>query len=89
MGKPLFSDKFVSNESITLVEESKIFQDDTIVSETFNGLFSNAVKNLNIVVKSEFSQINIIATSDPVKNARYEDNHSISKIKGIAGKASL
>ena len=81
MVKSLFSDKFLSNESITLVEGSEIFQDDTKVSETFNNFFSNAVKNLNIVVQSEFSQKNIISPTDPVTNAilRYEDHPSIIK----------
>ena len=67
---------FLSNESITLVEGSKIFQD--------------AVKNLNIVVQSEFSQKNIIATTDPVRHAilRYEDHPSIIKIKDMAGDAN-
>ena len=90
MVKPLFSDKFLSNESTTLVEASKIFQNDTKVSETFNDFSSNAVKHLNIIVKSEFSQNNIIATTDPVKNAvlRYEDHPSNSKIKDIAEDAN-
>ena len=90
MVKPLFSDKFLSNGSITLVEGSEIFQDDTKVSETFNNFFSNAVKNLNIVVQSEFSQKNIISPTDPVTNAilRYEDHPNIIKIKGTAGDAN-
>ena len=67
MVKPLFSDKLLSNESIPLVEGSNIFQDDTKVSETFNYFFSNAGKNLNIAVNIEFSQKNIITTTDPVK----------------------
>ena len=72
------------------MEGSNIFQDDTKVSETSNDFFSNAVRNINIVVKSEFSQKNIIATTDPVKNAilRYEDHPSIIKIKDIAGDAN-
>ena len=90
MVKPLFSDKFLSNESITLVEGSEIFQDDTKVSETSNNFFSNAVKNFNIVVQSEFSQKNIISPTDPVTNAilRYEDHPSIIKIKDTAWDAN-
>ena len=69
---------------------SNIFQDDTKVSETYDGFFSDAVKHLSIVVQSEFSQKNINATTDPVRHAilRHEDQPSIIKRKDIAGDAN-
>ena len=84
--KPLFSDKFLSNETITLVEGSEIIQDNTKVSEAFNDFFSNAVTNLNIEVPTEFLNTSV-ATTDPVQNAilRYKDHPSIMKIKGKYG----
>ena len=80
--KPLFSDKFLSNETITLVEGREIIQDNTKVSETFNDFFSNAVTNLNIEVPTEFLNTSV-ATTDPVQSAilRYKDHPSIMKIK--------
>ena len=82
--KPLFSEKFLSAESITLVEGNEIFQDDDKVSETFNDFFSNAVSNLNIQMNNDYLNKNVSET-DPVLNAikRYENHPSIVKIKEV------
>ena len=46
--KPMFSDKHVSNNKITLLEGDEIISRDKEVAETFNSFFTNAVNNLNI-----------------------------------------
>ena len=46
--KPLFSEKTMSSDKITLIENDLIISKDQEVAETFNSFFSNAVKNLNI-----------------------------------------
>ena len=80
--KPLFSDKFLSNEIITLVEGSEVIQDNTKVCEVFNDFFSNAVSNMNIQINSELLNDTIDVT-DPVQKAifKYKDHPSIMRIK--------
>ena len=46
--KPLFSEKPISTENITLIENNVIVTEDEKVANIFNSCFSNAVKNLNI-----------------------------------------
>ena len=46
--KPFFSDKKVSNEYITLVDNNEIISEDSVIAETFNTYFSDVVKSLNI-----------------------------------------
>ena len=46
--KPIFYGKIKSENSITLVEDTKIFQDEGELVETFNKLFVSIVKNLGI-----------------------------------------
>ena len=48
--KPLFCDKNMTSDRITLVEKGEIFQDEKAVAEMFNDFFSNAVKDLNIMM---------------------------------------
>ena len=46
--KPVFSNKSVNRESITLVKANKILSENLEVAETFNAFFSNIVKEMNI-----------------------------------------
>ena len=46
--KPLFSDKAVSTNNITLIEDNEIIDDDYRIAEIFKEHFENAVNNLNI-----------------------------------------
>ena len=46
--KPLFSDKSKSNKKIILLEDDSIIEDDKTVAETFNNLFADTIKNLDI-----------------------------------------
>ena len=46
--KPLFSDKILTGDNITLVEGSEIIDDSKEIAEMFNCFFSNAVNKLGI-----------------------------------------
>ena len=46
--KPMFSNKSVNRESITLVKRDKILSENLEVAETFNAFFSNIVKDMSI-----------------------------------------
>ena len=84
--KPLFSEKVVSSENITLVENNAICGNDGQVSEILNQFFSNAVMNLSIETNSENLNENVYEL-DPVKRAikKYEHHPSILKIKDKFG----
>ena len=84
--KPLFSEKVLSTESITIVEKGTIYTDDSDVSQIFSHFFSNAVKNLNIVTNTDVVNNNI-NDPDPINRAimKYEHHPSILKIKEIFG----
>ena len=43
--KPFFSEKVLTTDGITLVEDKDIYDDDAKVAEIFNIFFSNAVNN--------------------------------------------
>ena len=47
--KPLFSEKVMSMESTTLVENVTMYNNDSNVTQIFNQFFSNVVKILNIL----------------------------------------
>ena len=88
--KPLFSEKNVSTDNITLIENNVIVSEDKKVAEIFNCFFSNAVKNLNIDSYEHFSFDNYILckeneSDDPIITAieKYEEHPSIIKIKEI------
>ena len=79
--KPFFSDKKVSNENITLVDNNEIISEDSVIAETFNTYFSDVVKSLNINIKPEFlEESNSI--DDPIYKAinKYKKHPSILKI---------
>ena len=80
--KPLFSEKIMSTENITLVENNIICGNDGQVSEILNEFFSNAVKNLNIEINSDYLNENVYEL-DPIRSAiiKYEHHPSILKIK--------
>ena len=85
--KPLFSEQAMSTNSITLIENNTIIDDDKVLSEVFNGSFRNAVKNLNIEPYEPFSidrHENSI-DDDPICRAirKYENHLSILKIKEV------
>ena len=88
--KPLCSDKAVSSNSITLIENKEIVSDDQKIANIFSSFFSNAVRNLNIEYYEHFSWdryfvCNEIENEDPILKAieKYEDHPSIIKIKEL------
>ena len=80
--KPLFTEKAVSTDSITLIENDVIINDDLKLAETFNEFFSNAVKNLNI---RYYEPDEVPTEVDPILRIieKYKDHPSILKIKEV------
>ena len=46
--KPILSNKVVSNEKVTLIEDNNIVENDKKTATVFNNFFSNIIKNLGI-----------------------------------------
>ena len=73
--KPLFSDKCISSDPITLIEKTSVrneemVSDDKQTAVIFNRFFSNAVKNLNIDYFEHFSFDCVYSENmDPIQNA--------------------
>ena len=82
--KPFLSDKVNSTENITLFEENVISSDDETNAKIFSNFFANAVKNLNIELKTDIIDINVIE-EDQISTAikMFENHPSINKIKEI------
>ena len=84
--KPLFSEKTMSTDKITLIENHEIVSEDQEVAEIFNTFFSNAVKNLNIESYEHFSFDEYFLCKGTEKNndpilraiAKYEKHPSFS-----------
>ena len=51
--KPMFSNKSVNRESVTLVKCDKTLSENLEVAELFNAFFSNIVKEMNISLGQE------------------------------------
>ena len=87
--KPLFSEKCVTADSISLIEKTSAFKeeiisDDEKLANIFNKFFSGAVKSLNIDYYEHFSFDCIFSDSeDPITKAveKYAKHPSILKIK--------
>ena len=86
--KPLFSEKTVCTDTITLIENNVLVSEDENVAEIFNSFFSNAVKNLDIDSYEHFSfdeyfLCKEIEEEDPIIRAieKYVNHPSIVKIK--------
>ena len=93
--KPLFSEKTMSSDKITLIENDLIISKDQEVTETFNSFFSNAVKNLNIdyyehLSYDEYFLSNDTNNEDPVLSAieKYNKHPCIKKIRQLIPKNS-
>ena len=80
--KPFFSNKNISNENMTLIDNNQIISDDCNIAETFSHFFNNAVKNLDITIDQ-----NLIHESENIDDpickaiAKYQNHPSIVKIK--------
>ena len=80
--KPLFSEKVMSAESITIVENDTIYNNGSDVSQIFNQFFSNVVKNLNILPKDD-------VINDNVNDLDIINHPSILKIKEVFGNQDI
>ena len=78
--KPFFSEKVISTENISIVENNVLLTDDKNVADIFNSFFSNAVENLSIAENDMLS--NVVNEPDPILNAikKYENHESIVNI---------
>ena len=80
--KPTFSDNSHSTESIILIDDNKIISSDIQIANIFNDFFSNAVKNLNVMINPDFLS-NCENIANPIlKSIKQYNNHpSIIRIK--------
>ena len=79
--KPMFSNKNVNRESITLVKDDKILSENLEVAETFSGFFSNMVNEMNIFLSQELlNEVDYI--EDPVLRiiGRFKKHSSVVAI---------
>lgn len=80
--KPLFSDKQITTENITLVDNERIINEESEISEIFSDFFSNVVKKLCVNIDNDLlSSTNHII--DPILKAtvKYKLHPSVLKIK--------
>ena len=79
--KPFLSDKIVSREKITLIEEDEIVESDSNTAQILNTFFSNIVSNLKI---AEYTNCDPVSNNinDPVIKSivNYRNHPSILKI---------
>ena len=66
--KPMFSNKNVTTESITLVKNDEIISDNQNIAELFNKFFANIVLELNLAIDDNLIE-NTDHISDPVLKA--------------------
>ena len=79
--KPLFSENYISNMKITLLEGDEIISTDPKVAEIFNHFFTNAVENLNITgFVTDYSENPELDTISNIIE-RFKNHPSILKIK--------
>ena len=85
--KPFLSDKVVSREKITLIEEDEIVESDSNTAQTLNTFFSNIVSNLKI---AEYTNCDPVSNSinDPVIKSivKYRNHPSILKIAEVCNR---
>ena len=76
--KPFLSDKIVSKEQITLVENNENISEDRDVAQTLNSFFSNIATNLKIPAYAD-SNSNLENISNPIIKLilKYRDHPSI------------
>ena len=85
--KPFLSNKIVSREKVTLIEEDEIVESDFNTAQILNTFFSIIVSNLKI---SEYVNRDPISDNinDPVikSSVKYRNHRSILKIGGICNR---
>ena len=55
--KPILSNKVVSNEKVTLIEDNNIVENDEKTATVFNNFFSNIIKNLGVPQYNEIDPV--------------------------------
>ena len=87
--KPFLSDKVVSEEQITLVENKEINSEDSDVAQTLNSSFSKIVTNLKISAYVD-SNCNLENVADPIIKLilKYRDDPSILAIGEVCKEKS-
>ena len=55
--KPILSNKVVSNEKVTLIEDNNIVENNKKTATVFNNFFSNIIKNLGIPQYNEIDPV--------------------------------
>ena len=82
--KPLFSEKSLTKDNITLIEKGSITDGSKEVADTFSDFFINAVRNFCIERERNFCNYdNLDTIADPISKAinRFEFHPSILKIQ--------
>lgn len=89
--KPFFSEKAISTENITLLENQDICDEDKMVAEIFNNFFNSVVKNLDIENHNKFINDDDDNETDEIIKAikKYQYHPSILKIKETMGEQQL
>ena len=85
MVTPFLSDKDLSIERITLIENDKIINNDNETANIMNTFFSDIVIYLNVLEYHEFEGI-FKKISDPILKAivKYRNHPSIKAIKRVS-----
>ena len=85
--KPFLSNKIVSREKVTLIEEDEIIESDINTARILNTSFSNIVSNLKI---AEYANCDPISDNinDPVikSTVKYRNHSSILKIGEVCNR---
>ena len=81
-GKPFLSDKGISKTNIILIKGGEIIQEDIEVAKVFSIFFSNAVKDLDVHIPSEYLENDSIVLYDLIDEIvnKYADHPSIKLI---------
>ena len=87
---PFLTDKGTRNNSIKLIEETKIIMDDAEVAETLNTYFSHAVSSLGITEPTDFISDDIVL-NDPIDLIvhKFSNHPSIRIIKAMHESSSF
>ena len=80
--KPFLSDKIVSREKLTLIEEYEIVKSDINTAQILNTFFSNSVSNLKIAENANCNPISDKINNPVIKSIGKYRNHTSMLKKG-------
>ena len=85
--KPFLSDKIVSREKVTLIEEEEFIESDSNAAQVLNTIFSNIVSNLKIAESANCDPISDNINDPVIKSiVKYRNHPSILKIGEVCNK---